>query len=148
MIIIKIIAISLLCFLLLTKSCVYWMADPRGILSVKQKGKYLAYSYLDSGGGGPGYCNFGVSITKLGGKKFFNKGLPNEEVLTINNCSERHTINWSELDGWLLNITCDNAGKYPNAVSIKDHAFGEISIDTSSCKSSDNSRLSENKSYE
>ena len=108
-------------------------ADPRGVVDIKNSpdGQLVAYSYYDSGGGGAGYCSFGVSIIRLGGMikpLTFHAG--QDYVFEATNCDDGYDFEWATQDSKsVVHISCPS----PTTYIRKRDTFGEIEISYSNC---------------
>lgn len=60
--------------------------------------KYLAYGFVDSGGGAAGWCQFNVNIIQLDKTldvTFFFEG--NKRIFSIDSCDEGFELKWSDV---------------------------------------------------
>jgi len=122
-------------FLLLVSVIVYAQlsADPRGVIDIQPSPnkQLVAYSYYDSGGGGAGYCSYGINIIKLGGDiKIFSFHAGQDTVFEAVGCDEGYSFEWNgDKRNQELRITCPNN---KNQIAKKS-SFEGINLSYSGC---------------
>lgn len=86
--------------------------DPRVILDVQKSPnkQVIAYSYFDSGGGGAGYCSYGIDIIELGGDiGLFSFHAGHENIFEVISCNEKFHFKWAEnVSESNIDIFCPN----------------------------------------
>lgn len=108
-------------------------SDPRGIIEIKPSSdsQLVAYSYYDSGGGGAGYCSYGIDVIKLGGDiKLFTFHAGHKNVFEVISCENEFSFQWIEVDyKYELEISCPN----DSLQKTKLNTFKDVNISYKNC---------------